>query len=103
MTQEKQESKPLASDKWREWDLEQCKGWLENRFNQAFERYENGRKEYGPTFVGDPLQQMNEELIDAAFYHWTAERERAELREKLEAARQEIARLQKILNVRGES
>ena len=103
MTQEKRESKPFMSEDWREWDLEQCRGWLENELAEAFERYKNGRKEYGPTFVGDPLQQMKEEMIDAAFYRWTSERERAQLREQLEAAQQKIARLQKALEARGEN
>ena len=46
-----------------------------------------------PPLSGDPLQQLKEEMTDAFFYRWTSERERAELREQLLSAKQEVERL----------
>ena len=104
MSTEKPESQPqpesptpLIPENWRKWDLEECREWMKEEFDEAFERYRNGREEYGPTFVGDTLKQLQQELMDAAFYRWNSEKERTELREKLAEAQEEIRRLEKLL------
>lgn len=101
-----QQEKPVspdntpATEEWRTWRLEQCREWITAEANEAFNRYLNGRKEYGPTFVGDPLHHLKEELLDTLFYRWSAERERAELLAHLQAAQQEIQRLKQELETR---
>lgn len=39
-------------------------------------RQQQGRAQYGDVFVGDPLDQAEEELIDALFYIWMVRRQR---------------------------
>jgi len=45
----------------------------------AVRKYEAGAREYGNTFQGDPLQHLEEELLDGLFYVQMAKRERASL------------------------
>ena len=48
-----------------------CRTWL---IEKTHEREELGIKTYGPEFVGDPLEQLGEELADALFYSYAARR-----------------------------
>ncbi len=91
---------PAESQSWRTWEIDQCSAWLKAETEEAMERYRNGRTEYGPTFVGDLLQHLKEEVLDVLFYRWSAERERAFLLAQLKEARQKIIRLEGELKAR---
>ena len=86
-------SKISLPENWRNWDLDQCQAWMKRESDNSYRRYANGRQEYGPTFVGDPLKQLKEEIVDASFYLWNAERQRLELTERLSMADKHIEQL----------
>ena len=44
------------------------------------DRHEEGAAEHGDRFLGDPLNHLEEELIDALFYVWFARAERDHLK-----------------------
>ena len=86
---ERVESQAPPDERWREWNLDECREWVRGEMEACFERYVQGRAEYGPLFVGYPLKQGANEVRDLLFYMWQSERERAaligenaELREK---------------------
>ena len=52
------------------------------------EKWRLGREKYGPVFVGDPLEQLDAELIDALNYADEAERRGIPIAEVAEDLRQ---------------
>ena len=76
---EDRELRIVDNPDWRQWDAGDCEAWLAEDTRVAAERYRKGREEYGPTFVGDPLNHLQDELRDSNFYAWQARRQRAAL------------------------
>ena len=67
---------------WRRLNADDRLEYAQWIVNLVVSRQAAGRKTYGDTFVGDPLQHLSEELIDALFYCFQAQRQRAASNEK---------------------
>ena len=65
------------SSGWRDLGELERKEFLEWILEAEKLRQEVGIAKYGYNFVGDPLDQLIEELFDALFYAWVELRKRA--------------------------
>ena len=83
----------LENPEWREWTVDDCRAWLEGETKKAYDRYMMGREEYGPSFVGDPIEHLKNELRDATFYAWQIYNQREALIEGLVQANAENQKL----------
>ena len=79
----------LENPEWREWTVDECRVWLEGETKKAYDRYMMGREEYGPSFVGDPIEHLKDELRDSTFYAWQIYKQRETLIEGLMQANAE--------------
>lgn len=68
------------TEQWRDLSGEQRWEFVHEQSGRMMQRYKVGAIEYGDTFQGDPLDHLEEELMDALFYCWTARRQRDQLR-----------------------
>ena len=62
-------------ENWRDAGAEERELFAEEIQHAISARLEAGYDQYGPKFVGDPLMQQSDELIDAQFYNWYARRQ----------------------------
>ena len=92
---EREDLSMVETSEWREWTTENSDSWLQEETKTAAERYRKGREEYGPTFVGDPLDHLRDEHRDSNFYAWQARRQRAALTSALIQARSQIQALER--------
>lgn len=77
-------------ENWREITKEEIEELSQKVANEIKERREVGIKKYGETFVGIPIQQQREELLDALFYNWADSKERESLINEINSLKNDL-------------
>lgn len=61
-----------VTEHWRDFPLTD---YTSKMYNDVFERAWHGREEHGPGFKGEPLEHAWQEMLDLAYYLFTAQRQ----------------------------
>ena len=75
--------------------IDEMERWTDDAINQ----FRKGRETYGPVFVGTPLKQAKEELLDIFNYFVMEERRQRELNAELELLRTAIPILERLVDI----